>query len=435
MRTALDAIRRRPGRSLLTSLGIGLAAALVVVLLAVSAGIQASATQLATESGVDLLGTSANTSLTSLTFPPIAHAHDLASGIPRADGNVQTASPWLLEQMGFGNGSLWDAANTSANGTAIPSPWAITGSGTIGWIPSDNAGIEVPTVYSGTGFTVPGDPHYANGTYAGPWIGEIVLDQGLAGVLHVVPGDLVWIGVGTPSGPAGVESWYHSAVAFRVVGISGPFWLIPSALLAFLYLSELQALVGADTPSTDYASLLLIHLFDNGNPNVDRTAIESAYPAVSVFTLAAILGAVQDAVNLYRTFGDIIAVIAVVVAALFTTTVLLMSVDDRSGEIAIRRAIGLPRWAVGGSVVEEGLYLGGLGLAIGLPLAYGGALVLNFLLRGFVAGLPSGFSFISFDAGVIASAVLLVLGIGFVASVAPAARAVTLPIAEELRAP
>lgn len=215
MRTAWDAVRRRPGRSFLTALGIGLATALVVVLLAVSAGIQDSAAQLATASGVDLLGTGPNTNFTSPTFTTIVGAHPLASGIHQNDSNVQAASPWLIESLVFGNASMWAAANQSSNGSAIPSAWSLVGSGTVGWIPSDNAGIEIPPIYSGPGFTYPGDPHYANGTYAGPTTDEIVLDQGLAQVLHVVPGDLVWVALTSPSGPSGVATWYSGATIFR----------------------------------------------------------------------------------------------------------------------------------------------------------------------------------------------------------------------------
>lgn len=436
MRTAWDAIRRRPGRSVLTSLGIGLATALVVVLLAVSAGIQVSATQLATASGVDLLGTGPNTNLSSTQFTAVPSAHTLATGIPQNDSNVETASPWLISSLVFGNASLWAKANESANGSSIPSSWSLVGSSTVGWIPSDNAGIEVPPLYSGPGFSYPGDPHYANGSYAGPTTNEIVLDQGLAQVLHAVPGDLVWIAATSPSGPSQVGSWYaQSAVAFRVVGVSGPFWLVPAAFLAFTYLSELQTVLGGNTLLDDEASLVLIHLYSDANPLHDRDLIQIAYPTLTVFTIQSILGAVQEAVNLYRTFGEIIGAIAVVVAALFSTTVLLMSVEDRSNEIAVRRAIGLPRWSVGGSVVEESIYLALIGLAIGAPLAYLGAVGLNYLLSGLVPGLPAGFSFISFDPTVIASGLAIVMGIGLAASVAPAARAITLPIAQELRAP
>ncbi|MGI0131118.1 MAG: ABC transporter permease [Thermoplasmata archaeon] len=431
MRYALDAIRRRPGRAALTSLGIGLAVGLVVLLLAISAGVQTSSTELAMASGVDLIAASANTSITTSSVLPIPQAHALAREIPSSDPNVVVASPWLINELVFGNASLWAASNSSH----IPGSWTQTEAGSVGWIPSDNTGIETPELYNGTGFTVSGDPHYANGTYRGPFTHEIVLDQGLAGVLGVRVGDLVWVNATQAPGPAALSGWYANATPFRVVGLSGPFWLVPSALLSFLYLSELQAIVGGGSPSTDYASLVLVHLVDPTTASADQTRIESAFPSLTVITLAEVLGAVQEAVNVYRTFGILIGAIGIIVAALFATTVLQMSVDDRSREIALLRAVGYTRARVGALVAEEGLVLALIGLAIGFPIAYAGAWELNRFLLGLVVGLPVNFSFVAFDAGVLVSGVALVIAIGLAAAILPAARAMRLPVAEELRAP
>ncbi len=426
-----DAVRRRPGRAALTALGIGLAVGLVVMLLALSNGIETSASTLAAASGVDLVAASANTTLTSAEFPPISGAHSLAGAIPKADSNVVTASPWLVDDLVLGNSSLRNASESGS----VPVGWTPTSTGTVGWIPSDNVGIQVPELYNGTGFTAPGDPHYANGSYTGPFTHEIVLDQALATVLHVAVGGSVWASASAPPTPSSLPGWYANATEFRVVGVSGPFWLLPSALLAFTYLSELQAIAGGASASTDYASLILIHLSDPTTASSDQVRIAAAFPGLSVFTLSNILGAVQHVVNLYRTFGDLIGLIGLVVAALFTTTILQMSVDDRSRELALLRAVGYRRASVGLLVVEEALLLGGLGLAVGLPIAYGGAYGLNVLLLRLVSGLPTSFSFVSFDLGVLATGVAIVVAIGLVASIAPAARAMLLPVAEELRAP
>jgi putative ABC transport system permease protein len=428
---AIDAIRRRPGRSALTALGIGLAVGLVVLLLALSAGVQTSSSALAYASGVDLIAVSPGSNITSGQFPPLAHAHTLATKIPSVDPNVATASPWLIEDLAFGNSSLWAASNA----THVPASWSYTESGTVGWIPSDNGGIETPTIYQGPGFTAPGDPHYANGTFTGNSTHQIVLDQALAGVLHLRVGDPIWASASEPSSNATLGAWYASATEFKLAGISGPFWLIPSALLGFVYLSELQQIYGGATPSTDYATLMLIHLTDPTHPTTDEGRIAAAVPGLSLYTLGNILGEVQHIVNLYRTFGFLVGAIGVVVAALFTTTVLQMSVDDRSREIALLRAIGSSRASVGVRIVEESLLLSALGLAVGLPVAYVGAVELNRFLLGFLPGLPAAFSFVSFDAQVILTGVGAVLVLGLAAAAAPAARAMRLPVAEELRAP
>ena len=309
------------------------------------------------------------------------------------------------------------------------------GSGSVGWIPDDNPGLETPELYNGTGFTLPGDPYYANDTYTGAKTGEIELDQGLAGVLGVRVGDPVWAAASPPTGPSSLSAWYAQATEFHVVGITGPFWLVPSALLAFVYISELQAIVGGGTPATDYGSLLLIHLYDPTSASTDQGRIAAAFEGLTVFTLANILGEIQHVVNLYRTFGELIGLIGLVVAALFTTTVLQMSVDDGAGRSPCSGRSATPAPPVGSLVVQEGVILSLLGLVVGLPVAYLGAEAINAFLLRLLAGLPSGFSFVSFDLTLVATGLGLVLVIGLGAAIAPAARAMQLPVAEELRAP
>jgi putative ABC transport system permease protein len=435
VRYAWDGLRRRPGRSLLAGLGIGLATALVVTLLALSAGVEDSASRLAVASGVDLLATSANTTLLGDSFPPLTDAHAIPAGFVRADPNVAVASPWLVSSLVYANASLYRAANQSATGGSIPSGWAPVGAESVGWIPGNNAGLEAPTVVSGPGFSNPGDPHYANGTYRGPTVGETVLDQGLAQALHVGPGGTVWVATSSAPNASALPGWFASAVPFRVVGISGPFWLIPSALLGFFDLSELQSVQGGQSLQHDEASIVLVHLADPTNPASDQSLIEAAFPALSIFTLADVLGEIQQVVNLYRTFGTLIGGIAIVVATLFTSTVLLMSVDDRSREIALLRAIGYPRSTVGMYVLEESVLLSVIGLAIGAPIGYGVGWGINQLLSHLVAGLPIGFTFVSFDASVAIGALAEVLVIAFLAAVLPVVQALRVPIAEELRAP
>jgi putative ABC transport system permease protein len=435
VRDAFTGLRRRPGRTAATALGIGLATALVVLLLSLSTGIQQSSARLATASGVDLLAASANTSITSGSFPPVEDAHALASAIPRNDPNVATASPWLVAPLVFGNGSLRAAANASSGGRSIPPGWGLAGAASIGWSPDRNTGLEVPSVYAGPGFSSPSDPHYAGGSYTGPSTHEIVLDQGLAGLLNASVGATVWASPQSASGPADVAGWYANATAFRVVGLSGPYWLFPSSSLGFFYLSELQQLLGPGSTRGDEASLILIHLNDPTQADQDQSRLASAFPRLTVFSLGNILGAVEQAVSLYRTFGTLIGLVGVVVATLFTTTVLGISVDERSREIAVRRALGFPRRSVGWLVVQEALVLGALGLCVGLPGGLAGAFLVNSFLVHLVNGLPNGFTFVAVDPLVIGTGLAEVTAIGLVASIGPAFYAMRLPIAGELRAP
>jgi putative ABC transport system permease protein len=434
MRYALESLRRRPGRTALTALGIGLATALVLILLSVSAGIEQSAFRLGTQSGVDLLGASADTTLTSGSFPPVSSAHRLPDEIQRADPNVATASPWLVSSLVFANASLYAAANASASGSAVPAGWAPADATSIGWIPGENGGLDVPPILVGTDLPVAGDPHYANGTYQGPWIGDVVLNGALASLLHLGPNDTVWVSPQSPSGPSQLASWFANATPFRVVGLSGPFWFLPSALLGEFYLSELQQVVGGASAATDYASLVLIHLADPSKAATDQRILTAAFGGMTFFTLTNILGTVENVIGIYRTFGTLVGLIGVVVATLFAATVLLMSVEDRSRELALLRVVGYSRAAIGGFVVEEGVWLALLGLAIGLPMGFVGSYALNRFLEALVPGLPSGFSFVAYNLNVIGQAVAEVLLIGLVAAMIPLGRALQIPVVEELRA-
>ena len=435
MHYALDAIRRRPLRSLATSLGIGLATALVVLLLALSSGIQSSSGRLAASSGIDLIATSENTSLSAGTFPEVAGAHSLPAGFRSADSNIASASPWLVGSLLFANGSLRSATLSAPNGSGVPGGWGPTSAGTVGWIPSENAGLNTPALVAGPGWSTADDRHYANGTYTGPTSGETEIDQGLAAVLHVGVGDRIWISPRSIASPNELDGWFADSTALTVVGVTQPFWLFPSALLGFMYLSELQSLASHPPGEPDVASIVLVHLSDPTDPARDQARLSSAYPALSVFTIGNILAALQSSVDLYRTFGTIVGAIGVIAATLFTTTILLMSVDDRSREIALLRAVGFTRGRIGSYILGEGLLLALGGLAVGLVLGAVAANLLNAFLSARLGGLPAGFSFVSFDTGVVLAGLAEVMAIGVIASMAPTVRAVTLPVVEELRAP
>lgn len=185
----------------------------------------------------------------------------------------------------------------------------------------------------------------------------------------------------------------------------------------------------------DYASLVLVHLTDPTNPSGDQRILAGAFPSLNVLTIGNVLGAVNSAVEVYRTFGTLVGAIGVAIAALFTSSVLLMSVDDRSHELALLRAIGFGRRTIVGYVFEEGLWLALLGLAVGAPIGLAIGFGLDFALVHLVAGLPKGFTFVEFNATVAASAFAEVLAIGLLAAIVPAARVLSLPIASELRAP
>ncbi|MGH9519958.1 MAG: FtsX-like permease family protein, partial [Terriglobales bacterium] len=92
---------------------------------------------------------------------------------------------------------------------------------------------------------------------------------------------------------------------------------------------------------------------------------------------------------------------------------LAYKVARRTGEIGVRMALGARRGQVLGMVLRESLGLTGMGVLIGLPLAYVGAMA----LRGVLYGVGR------FDAATFVAAVLGLVAIALLASWLPARRA------------
>jgi ABC-type antimicrobial peptide transport system permease subunit len=107
------------------------------------------------------------------------------------------------------------------------------------------------------------------------------------------------------------------------------------------------------------------------------------------------------------------AATALVLAALGVYGVVGYRVAQRSKEIAIRVALGAPRWRVTSSVLRDALTFVGLGLVAGIPLALGA----GGAVRSYLFGVEPG------DTATLAVACATVLSAALVAAYFPARRA------------
>jgi putative ABC transport system permease protein len=119
----------------------------------------------------------------------------------------------------------------------------------------------------------------------------------------------------------------------------------------------------------------------------------------------------------------IFAAIAMLLAAIGIYGLMSYSVQQRTQEIGIRVALGASRGEMLRLVMKQGLVLAGIGVVIGLAIAYGVTKVLASLLFGIKSTDPLTF--------VAVATVLLV--VAFVASYIPARRAATTSPTEALR--
>ena len=117
------------------------------------------------------------------------------------------------------------------------------------------------------------------------------------------------------------------------------------------------------------------------------------------------------------------AIIALVAAGFGIINTLLMSVQERTREIGLMKAMGMSGGRVFGLFSLEAVFIGLLGSAIGAGIAMvAGTVVSSVLSNGLLEGLD-GLQIIAFTPVSIAAVLLLVMGIAFVAAVLPASRA------------
>ena len=139
---------------------------------------------------------------------------------------------------------------------------------------------------------------------------------------------------------------------------------------------------------------------------------------------------VEDQLGMFRTVINAIiwilnacAIIALIAAGLGIVNTLLMSVQERTREIGLMKAMGMSGPKVFGLFSLEAVFIGLLGAVLGAATGVAaGSYLTRVLAEGFLAGLP-GLSLFTFQAPRIALIVAAVLAIAFAAGTIPAVRA------------
>jgi putative ABC transport system permease protein len=199
---------------------------------------------------------------------------------------------------------------------------------------------------------------------------------------------------------------------------------------AALPLASVQAMGGAAL--ADRVSLFMVRTAPNVEAESARVAIERALPRVTALSTAGAIAEAENRLSYFRQLAFILGAVSLIVGFLLVTTLVTVSVNERIGEIAVMRAIGVSRVHVVQQIVIEGVGLSLTGAAAGLVLGVFTARYLNSILRGF-PGLPDAIDFFLFQPDSAFRALGLLVASGIAAGVYPAWRAASLPISETLR--
>jgi putative ABC transport system permease protein len=216
----------------------------------------------------------------------------------------------------------------------------------------------------------------------------------------------------------------------RVVGRVHFIYLAAGERAIAMPLSTLQSMEGPSR--ADRVSLLMVRLRDSVNVEATRMAIERNVHSVSAISTATAIEQVEQRLSYFRQLAFILGSVSLAVGFLLVTTLVTVSVNERLGEIAVLRAIGVARVHVVEQILIEGSVIMLAGAVLGLGLGLLTARYLNSILAGF-PGLPEAIDFFLFQPRDAWLALGLLTGCGILAGIYPAWRGASLPIGGTLR--
>ncbi|WP_455391527.1 ABC transporter permease [[Eubacterium] cellulosolvens] len=429
-------LRRRYGRTSLTITGVALAIAFTTIMLSIGEAITESSSEILEETKVDLL-------VEPVEFLPLVqeffsyfelhNSRTIANSMLENNSKIRAASPWL-------NKNLFIAKHPGEINTSKPPQFAlITAKGTI---PANNIYFGGIDIIAGRPLPTMDDPFYANGSYSGGtnsvnFTHEILISKQLSELLDASVGDLVYLnplGLFDEYTNQSIKKWYENATWFNVTGIKVGIFEGQNALSAHVHLSELQYLTGEH--ETDTASKIYISLYDRSDRDEVQNWLEQEFyykDQISVYTTEDLLENVSQFMRLFEGFSTMVLVITILIAALFISTILMISTRERTKEIGALRAMGISKKTINIFIFKESLVICILALIIGTILGFIGSTYLNQYFISNFPQLPSGFSVTVITPILLVEIIFITLAIALLASLGPCYWATKVNPAETIR--
>jgi putative ABC transport system permease protein len=305
-------LRGRPARSLLTLSGVAVAVAAVVSLLGIVRGFEKSLLELYEQRGIDLLvHQSGRVQMTSSVLPA-----SLGEEIASVEG-VAEAYPSLIDVLSLLENDMM----------GVPVQ---------GW-PDASLPLQQLEIVAGRNFT-PADRR------------PLLLGQRLAAAAGKQPGDQLELLDGE---------------SFEVVGIFETYNVFDSGSIV-TRLSDLQSLLFREEEVTLFAVVAA----DNSPEAIEAlagrlAAVQQGIDASPVRDLAE----KSSEIKVARSFAWVTSTIALIIGSIGMLNTLMMSVFERTREIAMLRALGWKRRRIVGLILGEATLLCSAGAVVGIGFA------------------------------------------------------------------
>ena len=248
----------------------------------------------------------------------------------------------------------------------------------------------------------------------------------LASAFGLTPGASLTITVRPP----GIASALPP-VTCRVVGVAEFAFAPTDDLTAVTTMEAFRNAMGGDGPAD--ADLVLVSSRPDAAPGSILRAIATLRPDVRAFSNDDVVSQFnRNGFAYFRQISLVLTSLTMVFAFLLVATLLTVSINQRLGEIAALRALGIGRTRIASMLLWESALLVGAGGLLALPLGEALALVLDRILRQ-MPGIPERLHFFVFEPRALAIHLTLLAITAVAAAAYPVWLTARLPIAETLR--
>jgi putative ABC transport system permease protein len=385
---ASASLRRHRARTLLAILGVAVSAAMLLDMVMLSSGMRESFRTLLNSQGFQLRLAPKGT-LPFDTEATIRDGDSIATVLASLP-EVRAVSPVLGGQL------------------HIITKSGVVATTALGIIPAVQGDYEL------VGGRNPGAPN------------ELVANDHLLSALGAQVGDAVHAGTGYD---AQLRSLAGERT-FVIVGRVRFVYMASDQRGAALPIATLRAMQGREAASP--ISIAMVRLTAGADVERMRERIQQLLPRTTVISTSEALKQVDERLSYFRQLAVILGAVSLVVGFLLVTTLVTVSVNERIGEIAVMRALGVRRTRIVAQIMMEASAMMLAAAPLGLGLGLVTARYLNSILANF-PGVPERIDFFLFQPRAAWSALGMLAASGVLAAVYPSWRSASLPIATTLR--
>ena len=362
------------GRTLVSITGVALAVALLVIVTSLSAGLAGGATVQSEDIDYWIVPDESGAGSVPLNAEgaQLSEVHRITAQL-RADSRIDYATPVAITPIQLQNPTTDERTYVLALGVIPESGRHVAGLNT--------------TPLAGS------YAHHQNGSYAGPWTGEMVISPAVATELNITPNEQIAFGGNTRIGTV-----THVTDTNLDAGVGE----VPAVVMP---LAELQTLTGQT--SSDTADQILVSTTD---PSV-QSLLAGIYPGTSVVSRAGLTGAETSATSLPLAMALAATVVAGGIGVTFVATMMGLELTASRQELAILGAVGFSARARVLVVITETVTVAVLGGVFGVALGAVGVGGLNVAIAE-VVGVTT---LATLTPGIILYALAAAVGVGVLA--------------------